>query len=308
MKIPGRDAGCQMWNSAVLLVGAVLAACAPAAPTPVAPLAAPVSATVQAPAAPATVLHTAALLTLPSPSPSSSPSPMPTVFASPTPTVVPVQLCAPLDGIALSDMGLPDLLKNPFDAPRPGMDDGHYGADFAYWSRGEHTSMLGLPVYAALSGRVAAVILNRQPYGNAVIIETPLEGLPSAWLGSLQAPTLAPTVQPAASLSCPPDMRSYDHPGRSLYLLYAHFDQTPPVEPGQPVACGQVIGGVGTTGRSVNPHLHLETRVGPSGVTINELAHYDNSTTDDERRSYCTWRVSGLFQAFDPMRLLALQP
>ncbi len=237
-----------------------------------------------------------------------APSPLPSLTPNPTPTATQsFQICSPLEGITLAEMGQPDLLKNPFQAPRPGMDDGHFGADFAYWSRGERKTMLGLPVYSVFAGRVAGVIHNHTPYGNAVIIETPLDGVPAGWLPVF--PTAAPTIQPAPSLYCPPDPVNYAaRPGRSLYLLYAHFNKTPLVTVDQPVTCGQAIGEVGTTGRSVNPHLHLETRAGPAGATFAEMAHYDNAATDSEMRTYCTWRVSGLFQAFDPLKVLSLQP
>ncbi|RPJ47754.1 MAG: M23 family metallopeptidase, partial [Chloroflexi bacterium] len=86
------------------------------------------------------------------------------------------------------------------------------------------------------------------------------------------------------------------------------LNSPPTVALGQSVTCGQAIGEVGTTGRSVNYHLHLETRVGPAGVTFPEMAHYDNAATDTEMGTYCTWRVSGLFQAFDPLKVLSLQP
>ncbi len=190
------------------------------------------------------------------------------------------------------------------------MDDGHHGTDFAYWSRGERSTMIGHPVQSVLPGRVAGVILDRDPYGYAVIIETPLEGpLFPAVKGVV--PTPAPTVQPAASLICPPAENTYSTKERSLYLLYAHLNREPLVSPGDPVSCGQTIGEVGTTGKSVNAHLHLETRVGPAGAAFPVMAHYENDATNDEMRNYCTWRVSGLFQMFDPMALLeapTLQP
>ena len=68
--------------------------------------------------------------------------------------------------------------------------------------------------------------------------------------------------------------------------------------------CGQVIGQVGTTGRSVNPHLHLEMRYGPGGAAFPSLAHYSGDATSEEMAAYCTWRVSGIFQVIDPLKVL----
>ncbi len=229
------------------------------------------------------------------------------------PTVSPaLEICSPLEDISLAELPQPDLLKNPFQPPRPGMDDGHHGVDFAYWSRGERKTMLGLPVLSVLAGQVAGIILNRQPYGYAIIIETPLDGFPAAGPVNVNLPTPAPTVQPASSLFCPTGSPvSTGGPNRSLYLLYAHLNKAPSVTAGEQVQCGQPMGEIGTTGKSVNPHLHLETRIGPAGSIFPAVAHYENDASPEEMQAYCTWRVSGLFQMFDPLSLLhrdTLQP
>lgn len=233
--------------------------------------------------------------------------------AAPAPTEAEaLSVCSPLEDIEIEELSQPDLMKNPFELPRPGIDDGHPGVDFAYWSRGEHKQMLGLGVRAVLAGRVAGLIQNRQPYGYAILIETPLDRLPEAWVRAMQLQTPAPTVQPAPNLICPPASSTEAPPaGRSLYLLYAHLNRPPEAVLGQEAACGQRIGEVGTTGRSVNPHLHLEVRAGPAGASFTEMAHYDNSATENEMRNYCIWRVSGLFQPLDPLAViqaLSLQP
>lgn len=221
-----------------------------------------------------------------------------------TPRPSGLKLCSPLQDIQISELLEPDLLKNPFQAPQPGMDDGHHGIDFAYWSRDGHAAMIGLPVYSVLRGRVVGLIHNRPPYGFAVIIETPLDELPPVWIEEIQAPTPAPTVQPASNLFCPSAPALFlENSTRSLYLLYAHLNQPPLVALQQVVECGEQLGEVGSTGKSVNAHLHLETRVGPAGVTFPEMAHYDNSASDLEMQTYCAWRVSGLFQMFDPALL-----
>jgi murein DD-endopeptidase MepM/ murein hydrolase activator NlpD len=48
--------------------------------------------------------------------------------------------------------------------------------------------------------------------------------------------------------------------GRSYSTLYAHMSKTAQLKVGQRVRQGQVIGYVGTTGRSTGPHLHYEVR------------------------------------------------
>jgi murein DD-endopeptidase MepM/ murein hydrolase activator NlpD len=169
--------------------------------------------------------------------------------------------------------------------------------------------MQGLPILSVLPGIVAAAVKDRPPYGNMIIIETPLESVPSGWNTTLQLPTLMPTVMPP-NLTCPvqPAFTNLDVNQRSLYLLYAHMNQPTLLQPGQAVACGSPLGEVGTTGNSVNPHLHLEVRIGPSDARFDGMAHYIANATTLEMLNYCTWRVSGLFQMTDPMKLLSLVP
>ncbi len=99
---------------------------------------------------------------------------------------------------------------------------------------------------------------------------------------------------------------AWDTTRRSLYVLYAHLQDAPGVKPGEKVTCGQVIGKVGKSGNALNPHLHLEIRVGPAGGRFTSMAHYDNSATLEEMAGYCAWSVSGLFQVIDPLEVLSL--
>lgn len=47
------------------------------------------------------------------------------------------------------------------------------------------------------------------------------------------------------------------HPGNNAYTRYAHCNSLA-VSPGEFVRAGELIGYVGSTGRSTGPHLHLE--------------------------------------------------
>ncbi len=261
-----------------------------------------------------TLLPTQPLIT-----PSATIEPATATANPPTPTITPlpptatltatprVEVCSPLQGITLDE--LPQIVTNVFDPPRPGEDDGHQGVDLAFYRFGDRVGMLGLPVLSVLPGKVAAAVKDRPPYGNMVIIETPLESVPPAWDADLQLPAIVPTVTPP-NLTCPvqPDFANLDVNRRSLYLLYAHMDQPSPLKPGQAVVCGNPLGEVGTTGNSVNPHLHLEVRIGPSGARFDGMAHYIGNATTQEMLNYCAWRVSGLFQMTDPMKLFSQAP
>ncbi len=219
----------------------------------------------------------------------------PTAYFTPTPEIVqptlppaqtltPVpepQVCTPLEGHSLTD--LHEILTNPFSPPPPGKDTGHHGADFAYYRRGERTSILGVPVNSVLAGVVAGLALNRIPYGHMVIIETAYEALPPRVIRSLAVPE-----------------------GRSLYLLYAHLNAAPLAGLEERVECGQALGEVGNTpkGWSSDPHLHLEVRAGPPGSIFKSMDFYDTGATLEEMENYRTWRMSGEFQMLDPMVLL----
>jgi murein DD-endopeptidase MepM/ murein hydrolase activator NlpD len=203
---------------------------------------------------------------------------------------------------------LPGMVNNPFHPPALGSDDPHQGLDLADRGAGG-LAVAGRTVQAVLGGEVAAVIRDRFPYGNAVMLETPLDVLPAEWLRALELPAPTPAQEIHTNLTCPsmPEFNPSSQ-GRSLYLLYAHMQTTAGWQPGEGVSCGQSIGSVSNSGNSINPHLHIEARVGPSGVHFESLAHYDASASDQEMSNYCAWRVSGIFALIDPMKVLMIQP
>jgi murein DD-endopeptidase MepM/ murein hydrolase activator NlpD len=60
-----------------------------------------------------------------------------------------------------------------------------------------------------------------------------------------------------------------DH-GFGYQTLYAHL-RRPLVRAGQRVRAGQVVGEVGSTGRSTGPHLHFEVRY--QGLPVDPLPY-----------------------------------
>ena len=64
--------------------------------------------------------------------------------------------------------------------------------------------------------------------------------------------------------------------GNGISTLYAHMKNIPSVKEGDTVKKGQVIGYVGSTGRSTGPHLHFEFRV--NGVRDDAVKYYPNLT------------------------------
>ena len=232
-------------------------------------------------------------------------APLPTASLVPTETPLPApDLCSPLDGIPLAQLA--GMISNPYHPPVAGSDDPHQGVDFAITLPDSQVAVAGHTVNNILAGVVAAINPERFPYGRAVLVETPLSDLPAEWLAAL-APEPDPAPPAPISLSCPAGVDPvWDAGSRSLYILYAHLEDTADLQPETRVTCGQILGTLGMSGNALNPHLHVEIRVGPAGLRFSSMAHYDASASLEEMAAYCAWRVGGRFQLVDPLTLLAL--
>jgi murein DD-endopeptidase MepM/ murein hydrolase activator NlpD len=245
-------------------------------------------------------------------SPTHTPPPSPTAVQSlaespaPEETSLPL-VCSPLEGISLGELA--EMISNPFNPPRPGSDDPHQGIDLADINL-DNVAVGGRPVSVVLNGRVAAVIRDRFPYGNALLVETTLESLPTGWIEGLDLPDPGVLAEIPTVLTCPalPDEPAWDLTTMSLYLLYAHLQSPPELHVGEEMECGQIIGAIGSSGNALNPHLHLEVRSGPAGASFDSMAHYDASASLDEMAAYCSWRVSGNFPLVNPMSLFSPVP
>ncbi len=200
----------------------------------------------------------------------------PSPTASPTPEF---RICSPLAPYPIAE--LREIVSDPYRPPPVGKDDRHQGVDFSHYRRGELSTIEGVEVQSILPGRVAAAIANSFPFGNMIIIETPRFLIPAEWINRL-------------------GIGESD----SLYLLYAHMQNPPAITVGDQVIACQTIGNVGKTGNTVEPHLHLETRLGPPETNFLNMGYYQVDATDEEKATYLRWRIGGEFRHFDPMSLL----
>jgi murein DD-endopeptidase MepM/ murein hydrolase activator NlpD len=177
---------------------------------------------------------------------------------------------------------LPLIISQPYDPPPDGSDARHHGLDFFYYQVDGRGSIAGEGIQSILPGIVAAVINDRLPYGNMIIIETPV---------SFLTQRLRAAFRESSDLS--------------IYHLYAHMTSASDLSIGDSISCGQILGQVGQTGYNIPvPHLHIETRLGIPGVTFKDMAFYDTQATSSEIKNYSRWRISGEFIHFDPISLI----
>jgi len=217
------------------------------------------------------------------------PSPVITAAPEPTATILPpeppvpvLQICSPLAEESIPELW--EIISDPYNPPPLGRDERHQGVDFSHWGRRDRSSIEGEVIQVVLPGVVAAAIHDRLPYGNMVMIETPGTELPAEIVEALGIAE-----------------------GESLYHLYAHMQNPPQLSLDQEVVCGEALGTVGMSGYNiVNPHLHLEMRLGPAGARFEGMVFYDTSATLEEMDAYRLWRMSGTFRHFDPMELFRL--
>lgn len=226
-----------------------------------------------------------------------------------TPNEIKVVLSSPLRDIKIEE--LPLILSNPFQFPSKGKDDGHPGIDLSFYTYRNWDSINNLDVQSIFPGKISGIINDRPPYGNAIIIETELYSLGVENQEIIQPIYPDNPLQEYIILNCPDHFDQYYNfsiNDLSLYVLYGHLSMFKEFKIGDTLVSGNIIGQVGNTGYSGNPHLHLEMRIGPKSATFQEMAHYDNSVTPEEIENYCLWRVSGYFYPIDPFLIMTVNP
>ena len=229
--------------------------------------------------------------------------------ASPTATSLPLvtSVCSPLQGIALSDLRLitsnPFYFKYPF-SEGPSGDKNHPAVDLGFYHFKSFSTDAGFPIQALLPGKVVEVLDNRFPYGNMILIETPLQDLSPELQALIKIPQPYPDEEIKTHSTCQPDQSriSWSDTAKSIYSLYAHMQAPSTLKPGDIVQCGELIGAIGASGNSSTniEHLHLEIRIGPADAKFGTISDYLSSSTPEERYNYCIWALSEIFLPINP--------
>ncbi|MCJ2180680.1 M23 family metallopeptidase [Novosphingobium album (ex Hu et al. 2023)] len=189
---------------------------------------------------------------------------------------------------AAADISAPLRAAQSANQSVSGGEDEQFRNLFSSWQNFEETGLAVSKARPAVSGGIAGVsIPSRNPLDRDVMTssfgmrEHPVLGGRRAHKGvDLAAPVGTPVYAPADGVVGRASwFSSYglfialEH-GADMETRYGHLSRLNVAE-GQMVHKGDVIGYVGTTGRSTGPHLHYEVRV--DGVAVNPVPYMQST-------------------------------
>jgi Membrane proteins related to metalloendopeptidases len=189
---------------------------------------------------------------------------------------------------ASADISAPLRAAQSANQSVTGSEDEQFRTLFSSWQNFEETGLAVAKAKPSVSGGIASVsIPSRNPLAKDVMTssfgmrEHPVLGGRRAHKGvDLAAPMGTPVYAPAdGKVSRASWFSSYglyisvEH-GGEMQTRYGHLSRLNVAE-GQVVRKGDIIGYVGSTGRSTGPHLHYEVRV--DGTAVNPIPYMQTS-------------------------------
>nr|WP_246543804.1 M23 family metallopeptidase [Novosphingobium profundi] len=193
---------------------------------------------------------------------------------------------------ASADIAAPLRAAQSSGQSASGSEDEQFRSLFSSWQNYEETGLAAAKPKAQVGAIPPVSIPSRNPLNHSIATsdfgmrEHPILGRRMGHKGiDLAAPTGTPVYAPADGLVSRASMFSsyglfisIEH-GGELETRYGHLSRLNVAE-GQMVHKGDLIGFVGTTGRSTGPHLHYEVRV--DGVAVNPVPYMQSGIAATE--------------------------
>ncbi|WP_039389656.1 MULTISPECIES: M23 family metallopeptidase [Novosphingobium] len=193
---------------------------------------------------------------------------------------------------ASADIAAPLRAAQSAGQSASGNEDAQFRTLFSSWQNFEETGLAAAKPAAKVGAIAPVSIPSRNPLEHSVTTSSygmrnhPILGRRQGHKGiDLAAPTGTPVYAPADGIVSRASMFSsyglyisLEH-GGELQTRYGHLSRLNVAE-GQTVHKGDLIGFVGSTGRSTGPHLHYEVRV--DGAAVNPVPYMQSGLAANE--------------------------